>query len=150
VGDPKAGEAYFNGAGRCATCHSPSGDLKGVGARYEPVALQGRLLVPRGREGGRGGGRGGGPATPLYLDKTAVRVTVAASSGPPVTGAPVRLTDFEVTLFDAVAGRMRTWLRNGEAPKVTVVDPLQAHLDQLSKWTDAEMHNMTAYLASLK
>src|SRR5215831_18582956 len=46
VGDARAGEAYFNGAGRCATCHSPSGDLKGVGARYEPVALQGRLLVP--------------------------------------------------------------------------------------------------------
>ena len=34
VGDPKAGEAYFNGAGRCSSCHSPTGDLKGVGAKY--------------------------------------------------------------------------------------------------------------------
>ena len=49
VGDAKAGEAYFNGAGRCSSCHSPAGDLKGVGAKYEPVALQGRLLLPRGR-----------------------------------------------------------------------------------------------------
>jgi len=45
---------------------------------------------------------------------------------------------------------MRSWLRNGNVPKVVVTDPLQAHLDHLSKWTDAEMHNMTAYLASLK
>ena len=60
VGDPKAGEAYFNGAGRCSTCHSPTGDLKGVGAKYEPATLQGRLLLPRGRE--RGAGRSAGSA----------------------------------------------------------------------------------------
>jgi len=62
----------------------------------------------------------------------------------------VRLTDFEVTLYDATADRQRSWLRNGDIPKVVVIDPLQAHLDQLTKWTDADMHNMTAYLASLK
>jgi cytochrome c oxidase cbb3-type subunit 3 len=45
---------------------------------------------------------------------------------------------------------MRSWLRSGETPKVTVTDPLQAHVDQLTKWTDAEMHNMTAYLSRLK
>src|SRR5207249_2300130 len=39
VGNAKAGETYFNGAGRCATCHSATGDLKGVGAKYDPVAL---------------------------------------------------------------------------------------------------------------
>ena len=61
----------------------------------------------------------------------------------------MRLTDFEVTLFDA-QGRMQSWLRNGDVPKVVVTDPLQAHLDQLRKWTDEDMHNMTAYLASLK
>jgi cytochrome c oxidase cbb3-type subunit 3 len=45
---------------------------------------------------------------------------------------------------------MRSWLRNGDTPKVVVVDPLQAHVDLLPKWTDADMHDMTAYLASLK
>jgi mono/diheme cytochrome c family protein len=144
VGDAKAGETYFNGTGRCATCHSPSGDLKGVGAKYEPATLQGRLLLPRG-----GGGRGGG-APPLYTEKTSIRVTVTPASGPAVTGGLVRLTDFEVTLYDAASGRLRSWLRNGEVPKVVVTDPLQAHVDQLTKWTDADMHNMTAYLASLK
>jgi mono/diheme cytochrome c family protein len=146
VGDAKAGEAYFNGAGRCATCHSPGGDMKGIGAKYEPAALQGRLLLPRGG-GGRGGGGG---APPLYTEKTAIRVTVTPPSGPAVTGGLVRLTDFEVTLYDAAAGRTRSWLRNGDVPKVVVTDPLQAHVDQLTKWTDADMHNMTAYLASLK
>src|SRR5262245_14276003 len=52
VGDPKAGQAYFNGAGRCNSCHSPTGDLKGLGAKYEPATLQGRLLLPRGRQSG--------------------------------------------------------------------------------------------------
>jgi cytochrome c oxidase cbb3-type subunit III len=67
-----------------------------------------------------------------------------------VTGAMVRLTDFEVTIYDAAAGQQRTWLRNGDTPKVTVTDPLQGHLDQLMKWTDSDMHNVTAYLAGLK
>ena len=52
TGDPKAGEAYFKGAGKCATCHSPAGDLKGVGSKYEPIALQGRFLMPCRRKRG--------------------------------------------------------------------------------------------------
>ena len=145
VGDAKEGEAYFNGAGRCASCHSPAGDLKGVGAKYEPASLQGRLLLPRGRE------RAAGTASvPMYADPTALRVTVTPPTGGPVSGGLVRLTDFEVTLYDAGARRVRSWLRNGDTPKVTVTDPLQAHVDHLTKWTDADMHNMTAYLAGLK
>src|SRR5207247_6466137 len=61
TGDAKAGEAYFNGAGQCNTCHSPTGDLKGIGAKYDPVTLQGRVVMPRGRGGFPGGGRGRGP-----------------------------------------------------------------------------------------
>ena len=145
VGDPKAGEAYFTGAGRCSSCHSPTGDLKGIGAKYEPATLQGRLLLPRGRVA-----RPGGPAVPLYAEPTAIKATVAVPSGETAAGGLVRLTDFDVTLYDAASGRLRSWLRNGDVPKVTITDPLQAHLDHLTKWTDADMHNMTAYLASLK
>jgi len=141
VGDPKAGQAYFNGAGRCATCHSPSGDLKGIGARHDPVTLQGRIVYPR---------RGAAPGSPAYEDKNAVKATIVLPSGGAVTGAIVRLTDFEVTIYDAAAGQQRTWLRNGDTPRVSVTDPLQAHLDQLTKWTDTDMHNVTAYLAGLK
>jgi cytochrome c oxidase cbb3-type subunit III len=145
VGDPKAGQAYFNGAGRCSSCHSPTGDLKGVGAKYEPTALQGRLLVPRGRPGGSGP-----PSSPLYMEPTAIKVTVTLPSGESASGGLVRLTDFDVILYDTAAGRVRSFLRNGDVPKVVVTDPLQAHVDHLQKWTDTDMHNMTAYLVSLK
>src|SRR4051794_12636528 len=145
VGDARAGEAYFNGAGRCTTCHSPSGDLKGVGGKYEPAVLQGRLLLPRGRERAPNA-----PPVPLYADPSGIKVTVTTASGGPVTGGLVRLTDFEVTLFEEATGRMHSWLRNGDTPKVSLTDPLQGHLDQLPKWTDPDMHNMTAYLAGLK
>jgi mono/diheme cytochrome c family protein len=145
VGDPRAGEAYFNGAGRCSTCHSAAKDLKGVGAKYEPATLQGRLLLPRGRERAAGSA-----AVPLYADPTSVTVAVTPPSGATVSGGLVRLTDFEVTLYDTATGQMRSWLRDGDTPRVVIVDPLQAHMDQLPRWTDADMHNMTAYLASLK
>ena len=146
TGDPKAGEAYFNGAGGCNACHSPSGDLKGVGAKYDPATLQARMAMPR---GGRGGGPGG-LAQPAYMDRTAVKATVTLPSGESFTGAVVRLTDFDVIVYDQSTGQMRSALRNGDVPKIVVVDPLQAHLDLLTKWTDTDMHNLTAYLASLK
>jgi cytochrome c oxidase cbb3-type subunit 3 len=147
VGDPRAGESYFKGTGRCDSCHSPAGDLKGIGARYDPVVLQGRLLLPRGRPPA---GQSGGPPPPLYTDRTAMQVAVTLPSGETANGALVRLTDFDVTLYEPGTGRMRSWLRNGDVPKVVVTDPLQAHVDQLPRWTDDDMHNMTAYLASLK
>jgi mono/diheme cytochrome c family protein len=143
TGDPKAGEAFFNGAGKCGTCHSAAGDLKGIGAKHEPVALQQRLLMPR-------GGRGAGPPQPAYLDKNAIKVTVTLPSRQAVSGALVRLTDFDVALYDPVSAQIRSWLRNGDVPKVDVVDPLQAHIDLWTRWTDDDIHNMTAYLASLK
>jgi cytochrome c oxidase cbb3-type subunit III len=145
VGDPKAGEAYFAGAGRCASCHSPAGDLKGVGARYEPVALQGRLLLPRSRVVPPGAA-----PIPLYAQPTAIRATVTTRAGESAVGGLVRMTDFDITIYDTASGAIRSWLRNGDDPKVVLTDPLQAHLDQLTKWTDADMHNMTAYLAGLK
>src|SRR5947207_11362080 len=79
TGDPKAGEAFFNGGGRCSACHSPAGDLKGIGARYEAVALQQRFLMPR-------GGRGAGPPQPAYLDRNAIKVTVTLPSRQTITG----------------------------------------------------------------
>jgi cytochrome c oxidase cbb3-type subunit 3 len=145
VGDPKAGEAYFAGAGRCASCHSPAGDLKGVGAKYEPVALQGRLLLPRGRVVPPGAA-----PIPLYAQPTAIRATITTRAGESATGGLVRMTDFDITIYDTTSGAIRSWLRNGDEPNVVLTDPLQAHLDQLRKWTDADMHNMTAYLAGLK
>src|SRR5262249_26208677 len=145
VGDATAGEAFFNGAGRCATCHSPQRDLRSIGAKYDPPTLQNRMVLPRGNVTPPGT-----PAPPPYADRNALRATVTPPGAEPVTGALVRLTDFDVVIYDAASGRMQSWLRNRDTPKVIVTDPLQGHVDLLAKWTDTDMHNVTAYLASLK
>jgi cytochrome c oxidase cbb3-type subunit 3 len=142
VGDPKAGEAYFNGPGRCGTCHSVTrdGDLARIGAKYDPVMLQGRMVVPR----GRGGWPGGDNAGDLPL-----RATVTLPTGQTVTGDVLYLSDFHLTLKDA-AGKRHTISRRGDVPKVEIVDPLHAHVAQLRTLSDKAMHDLTAYLATLK
>ena len=145
VGDAKAGEAFFNGAGKCNTCHSPTGDLQGIGAKYDPVTLQGRIVMPRGR-GGRGRGRGAGEGQALRSFPT---VTVTLPSGQSFTGLMLRVTDFDVVLRDD-SGTLRSFTRDDDTPKVEVKDPLQAHVDMLAKWKDSDLHNMTAYLVTLK
>lgn len=143
VGDAKAGEAYFTGAGKCSGCHSVTRDLAGIGRKYEPVALQQKFLNPR-------GGRGEGPPRPAYMDKNALRVTVTMPNRQVVRGVLVRLTDFDVTFYDPETSAVRSIARNGDVPKVEVADPLQAHVELWAKWSDADIHNMTAYLTSVK
>jgi len=143
TGDAKAGEAYFNGAGGCGRCHSPAGDLKGIGSRHDGPALQ--ALIAFGVISG--GGRGQGAAA--AASRTARRATITLPSGETFTGVLVRLTDFDVTIRDD-AGVPRSWLRNGNVPKVQVTDPLQGHIDLLPKYTDADIHNLAAYLATMK
>jgi cytochrome c oxidase cbb3-type subunit 3 len=140
TGDAKAGEAYFNGAGKCAGCHSVTGDLKGVGAKYEPVALQDKFLSPR--QSGRGGR---GAADP----RTTKTVKVTPPNGPAVSGTLLMVSDFAVTLRDA-SGKRVSFTREGDVPKVEITDPLQAHLDQLRTITDKDIHNLTAYMVTLK
>ncbi len=138
VGDPKAGELYFNGGGKCNTCHSPTGDLKGIGAKYDPATLQNKLVMPR-------PGRGGFGVTPGM----AIKGTVTLPSGQAVTGELVRLTDFDVVIrMDD--GTTKTYSRDHGIPKVVTIDPLQAHLDLMTRLKDSDMHNLTAYLATLK
>ncbi len=134
TGDAKKGEEYFNGKGKCNTCHSAAGDLKGVGGKYSAQQLQGRWLSP---PAGRGGGR---------AQKT---VAVTLANGETVSGALDRIDDFAVSLHDG-AGNSRTFVRNGDVPKVIVNDPLKVHVDMLKNYSDADMHNMTAYLVTLK
>src|SRR5580704_11876051 len=62
VGDAAAGEAYFKS--KCASCHSVTGDLKGIGAKYgEPRDLQQMFLMPGGGGRGRGGSSNAPPTT---------------------------------------------------------------------------------------
>lgn len=147
TGDAKAGAAYFNGEGKCSTCHSPSGDLKGIGARMDPPTLQQRFLFPGGG-GGRGGRGGRGGPAPTGPSRSQVMVTVTPAGGAPVMGALVHLDDFNVALRDA-AGEYHSFKRTA-ALKVVKNDPLQAHHELLDKYTDKNMHDIVAYLETLK
>ncbi|MEO8076355.1 MAG: c-type cytochrome [Acidobacteriota bacterium] len=144
VGDARAGEAYFNGAGRCATCHSPAGDLKGIGTRLPVAAIQGRLVLPRGN-----GGYPRGFNAPPDPNEAPRKVTITPSSGETVTGTLLWITDFNVTLIDS-SGVRRTVARAGDVPRVEIADPLQYHIDHMKQLTDKDMHDLTAYLVTLK
>jgi len=137
TGNATAGATFYNGEGRCATCHAvTASNLNGVGGRYNPVDLQQRFLFPPRT------GRGGANAA------AAVTVTVTPASGGAVSGVLVQMDDFDVTLRDA-GGTMRTFRRT-PALKVTKSDPLQAHRLLLDTISDKQMHDVVAYLATLK
>jgi len=139
VGDGLAGKAFFEGPGKCGSCHSAEGDLKGIGARLDPVTLEDRLVYPRAR------GLGTSPP-PGETPKT---VAVTLPSGQTVSGTLAAIDDFSVTLVDA-EGNRKSFTRDNDVPKVVVRDPLQPHLDLMTRLSDTDMHNLTAYLASLK
>ncbi|HMF75319.1 MAG TPA: cytochrome c [Bryobacteraceae bacterium] len=138
TGDAKAGAAYFNGEGKCSTCHSPSGDLAGIARRYDPPTLQQRYLFP---------------ATPSFGGRNAksgkpVILTVTPPDGPAVTGELVRLDDFNAALRDS-AGDHHSWKRT-PALKVEKNDPYATHNALLEQYTDKNIHDVVAYLETLK
>jgi len=131
TGDARAGETYFNGAGGCRACHSPAGDLAHVGSKYSGTALQNRWLYPS-------GGRGAGAAP---------QAAVTLPSGERVAGRIKQIDDFDVSIVDA-SGAYRSWPRSRVT--VEIADPLKGHRELLARYTDTDMHNVTAYLATLK
>ena len=131
-GSAEAGKRYFDAA--CSTCHSASGDLAGIAGRLQGLALLQRMLNPA-------SGRGG--ASP----RAAPTVTVTTASGQVVTGRLAYRDEFTIALTDA-SGWHRSWPTR--QVRVTIDDPLKAHVDQLGKYTDADMHNVLAYLQTLR
>lgn len=141
AGDPKAGEAYFSGAGGCTSCHSVSGDLAHIGSKYDAVTIQQKIVMPR---------EGRGYRARSTAPETAPRtVTVSLPSGETFSGKLEQIDDFTVALIDA-KGDYHSFVRDGDTPRVEVHDPLQAHTDLLTKYTDSDIHNLTAYLVTVK
>jgi len=126
TGNAQAGKTFFDGAGGCKNCHSASGDLAAIATKYPPVELQSRMLYPGGKH-------------------TVAMVTLA--SGEQIKGSLVHADDFVVSLRDA-SGSYRSFSR--DAVKVELQDSLAAHRDLLSKLTQANVHNLFAYLQTLK
>jgi cytochrome c oxidase cbb3-type subunit 3 len=126
TGNAEAGKQYFNGAGGCATCHSPTGDLAGIASRYQGLELEERMLYPR---------------------HVKPRVTVTTASGEIITGTLDYLDEFTVGLIDST-GIYRSWRTRDVKYKV---DPrLDAHVELFSKYTDADIHNLMAYIQTLR
>lgn len=139
VGDPNAGKVFFYGAGGCSHCHSTTGDLAHIASKYDPPGLQLKVVFPQNRAVARVGS--GSTRKPLT-------VTVTTASGESVTGVPTELDDFNVSLHDA-SGRYYSFAR-GPGVKVEKHDPYAAHVALLNEYTDKEMHDVVAYLETLK
>ncbi len=138
TGDPKAGAAYFNGAGGCSGCHSASGNLAGIASKYDPPTLQQRFLFPRTIGFGRKG----------MVAVQPVTVTVTPPNGQPVTGVLDKIDDFNVSLRTS-SGEYHTWKRTADL-KVEKHDPYAAHIALLDQYTDKNIHDVVAYLETLK
>lgn len=138
TGDPKAGESYFQKT--CAGCHSVTGNLKGIASRItDAKRLQQTWLLP-------GSGSGRRDASVSKVPPTTVTVT---SDRGKVTGRLLRIDDFVVSLIDE-EGVPRTFTRDGDSPKVELHDPLLGHRNLLASYTDKDIHDVTAYLVTIK
>ncbi len=131
TGDAAAGRRYFEGSGGCSSCHSASGDLAGIATRFKGLALLQRMLYPT-------AGRPA-PARP--------KVTVTLAAGEIVAGPLASEDEFNIVVGESPATR-KTYEKT--AVKYKIDDPMSAHFDQLGKYTDGDMHNVYAYLDTLK
>ena len=127
TGNAEAGKAFFNGAGGCSRCHSITGDLAHIAGKYSPVDLQQRMLYP--------------PRAPKS------RATVHLKNGEVIEGALVHSDDFEIAITDK-DGWYRSW--NRDKVTVEIHDPLAAHRELMPKYTDADIHNLFAFLSAQK
>jgi len=132
TGDPKAGLIYFGA--HCGACHSPSGDLAHIAGKYDPAALQARFVYPRTR----------------VSAEAQIKATVRLPSGQSFAGSVNSIDDFSIALTDS-SGQFRSWvLEEGNGIQVTLHDPLEGHEQLLRRYSDADMHNILAYLETLK
>ena len=76
-------------------------------------------------------------------------MTVTFPSGQKLEGRLRRIDDFLVSLYLSDGGE-RTIARTGATPKVELHDPLQPHRDLLPTYSDKEIHDVTAYLVTVK
>jgi cytochrome c oxidase cbb3-type subunit 3 len=144
VGDAAAGKTYF--AARCSACHSVTGDLQGIATRVpDPKTLQNLWVSGGMAAGGRGGRRGGAPPS----DTSAPKVMITLGPGQTLQGQLLHIDDFIIT-FVQPNGLVRSVRREGDRPAVVVEDPLKAHRDLLAVYTEKDIHDVTAYLVSVK
>jgi cytochrome c oxidase cbb3-type subunit 3 len=127
TGNAAAGKAYFNGPGGCAKCHSVTGDLAGIAQKYSPIDLQQHMVYP--------------------AKAAAPTATVTTADGKKFEGEVKRNNEFTIAIVGK-DGWFRSWPRS--EVKVEVHDPLAAHRKLMEQYTDPDIHNLFAYLETLK
>jgi cytochrome c oxidase cbb3-type subunit 3 len=130
TGNARAGLRYFEQA--CARCHSATGNLAGVASRYSGLALLRRMLYPASQQG---------------VPARRPTATVTTRDGTTIAGEVAYRDEFTIAVTTA-AGEYRSWPT--DRVRIAVSDPLQAHVDQLARYTDATMHDVLAYLNTLR
>ncbi len=126
TGNAAQGKAYFEGAGGCKNCHSVKTDLAHIARKYSPIDLESRFLYPHGPK-------------PI--------VTVKLANGQQVEGRLMNIDEFDIAIRDKT-GQYHSWSR--DRVQVSIHDPMQAHRDLLRQYSDADVHNLFAYLETLK
>jgi cytochrome c oxidase cbb3-type subunit 3 len=145
VGDASSGAVAFNRL--CSSCHSVTGDLKGFAAQYSDARDMQQAWIMPGMQSFRFPGMGGGPE--VHLNVPPATATVTDAHGNKVTGVLNRVDEFAVTVTPPNS-RPRTWIRTDSIPRVEIHDPIAAHRELLRKYNDKDIHDITAYLVSLK
>jgi len=129
TGDAAAGRRYFDA--HCGGCHSVRDDLLGIGGRYEDARdLQTNWLMPR------------------NPPPTIARVIMA--TGEIIEGTLAHIDEFMVSVVLESGWRQSFQRRSADDPRVELRDPLAAHKQLLTMYTDADIHNVTAYLTTIE
>jgi cytochrome c oxidase cbb3-type subunit 3 len=126
TGDAAAGQAYFNGPGGCSSCHSPAGDLAGIATRREGLELEMQMLYPQNAKS---------------------KVTVSTASGETFSGTLAYKDEFHIGMTDT-SGWYRSWPTSQVQFKIDA--PANAHVEQFQRYTDDDIHNLMAYLQTLR
>jgi mono/diheme cytochrome c family protein len=126
TGNAERGKQYFNDAGGCAKCHSPTGDLAGVATRYEGLQLEERMLYPRNAKSS---------------------VTVTLPDEQKIIGTLAYRDEFTIALIDHT-GTYRSWPT--DKVRFTIDSPVDAHVKLFSRYTDDDIHNLMAYIQTLR
>jgi cytochrome c oxidase cbb3-type subunit III len=127
TGNAAEGKAYFEGKGGCSSCHSVTGDLAGIAKKYSPIDLQQHMVYPGRR-----------------IARTAV---VIMPDGTKYEGKIEHDDEFTIAIT-CQDGWYRSWPRS--EVKVEIHDPLAKHRELMEHYTDADVHNLFAYLETLK
>ena len=126
TGNAEQGKAYFNGPGKCSSCHSPTGDLAGIASRREGLELEMQMLYPQNAK---------------------AKLTVTTKSGKTYTGTLSYRDEFHIAMTDS-DGWSKSW--PVQAVDYKIDSPSDAHIEQFEKYTDDDIHNLMAYLQTLR